>query len=77
MITILFFPNPTPHAEPSWFGFPILIKDNAPFSRDDIVHYLEENKIATRMLFGGNLIKQPAYSDMKYRIVGTLVNTDS
>ena len=69
-------PEPTPHAEPSWFGFPILVKDNSPFSRDDIVRYLEDHQIATRMLFGGNLIKQPAYSDMKYRIVGTLVNTE-
>lgn len=44
--------------------------------RDKIVNYLEENKIATRMLFGGNLIKQPAYQEIKYRIYGTLQNTD-
>jgi CDP-6-deoxy-D-xylo-4-hexulose-3-dehydrase len=72
----LILPYPTPHSEPSWFGFPILVKDDAPFTRDDIVHYLEENKIATRMLFGGNLIKQPAYCDMSYRQVGSLENTD-
>lgn len=72
----LILPHQTPHSEPSWFGFPVLVKDDAPFTRDDIVHYLEENKIATRMLFGGNLIKQPAYSDMNYRQVGSLDNTD-
>ncbi len=70
-------PHPITNSEPSWFGFPILVRGYAPFSRDDIVKYLEENKIATRMLFGGNLIKQPAYSDMEYRVVGTLVNTDN
>jgi len=69
-------PETSPGAEPSWFGFPILVRGDAPFSRGDIVRYLEENRIATRMLFGGNLIKQPAYSDMKYRNGGTLVNTE-
>jgi len=69
-------PEPTPNSEPSWFGFPILVRDDAPFSRDVIVRSLEANKIATRMLFGGNLIKQPAYSDMNYRAPDTLVNTD-
>jgi CDP-6-deoxy-D-xylo-4-hexulose-3-dehydrase len=69
-------PEPTPHSEPSWFCFPILVRGDAPFSREDIVKYLEEKKIATRMLFGGNLIKQPAYSDMKYRALDALVNTD-
>jgi len=61
---------------PSWFGFPILVKKNAPFTRDEIVHYLEKNKIATRMLFGGNLTKQPAYKNIKCRIYGKLDNTD-
>jgi len=63
-------------ADASWFGFPILVKENAPFNRSDIVNYLEENKIATRMLFGGNLIKQPAYKSIKYRTIGNLENTD-
>jgi CDP-4-dehydro-6-deoxyglucose reductase, E1 len=62
--------------KPSWFGFPILVKENAPFTKNDIVNYLEQNKIATRMLFGGNLTKQPAYKDIKYRICGSLKNTD-
>jgi CDP-6-deoxy-D-xylo-4-hexulose-3-dehydrase len=69
-------PQVTPHSEPSWFGFPILVREEAPFTRDEIVHHLEENKIATRMLFGGNLIQQPAYANMKYRQVGSLENTD-
>lgn len=69
-------PEPSSGAEPSWFGFPIFVKGNAPFSRNDIVQNLEDHKIATRMLFGGNLIRQPAYSNMKYRNGGTLVNTE-
>lgn len=69
-------PQATENSNPSWFGFPITVKDNAPFTRDEIVKYLEQNKIATRMLFGGNLIKQPAYQNTKYKIFGTLKNTD-
>ncbi len=69
-------PQPTRQSEPSWFGFPILVKEKAPFTRADIVNHLEENKIATRMLFGGNLTKQPAYEGMKYRVVEKLDNTD-
>ncbi|MFA5032627.1 MAG: lipopolysaccharide biosynthesis protein RfbH [bacterium] len=69
-------PQATKNSEPSWFGFPILIKENVPFSRADIVNYLEKNKIATRMLFGGNLTKQPAYEVIKYRLAGSLKNTD-
>ncbi|MDO8735445.1 MAG: DegT/DnrJ/EryC1/StrS family aminotransferase, partial [Elusimicrobiota bacterium] len=69
-------PYPVKNSSPSWFGFPILVKETAPFNRSDIVNYLEENRIATRMLFGGNLTKQPAYQNIKYRIVGGLKNTD-
>jgi CDP-4-dehydro-6-deoxyglucose reductase, E1 len=65
-----------PHSDPSWFGFPILVKESAPFDRSDLVRYLEDNKIATRMLFGGNLVKQPAYENASYRISGDLTNTD-
>ncbi|MDO9326747.1 MAG: lipopolysaccharide biosynthesis protein RfbH [Methanoregula sp.] len=72
----LILPRATQHSDPSWFGFPLIVRNDAPFSRDDIVHYLEEHKIATRMLFGGNLLKQPAYSDMKYRAPEALENTD-
>jgi len=69
-------PKPEENAEPSWFGFPILVKESAPFTRAEIVKYLEENKVATRMLFGGNLTKQPAYKDVKYKVFKTLENTD-
>ena len=69
-------PVATENSEPSWFGFPILVREDAPFTRAEIVNYLEENKIATRMLFGGNLTKQPAYENIKYKIIGSLENTD-
>jgi len=72
----LVLPQATKGSKPSWFGFPILVKKNAGFLRNGIVAYLEKNKIATRMLFGGNLIKQPAYAEIKYRISGGLENTD-
>jgi CDP-6-deoxy-D-xylo-4-hexulose-3-dehydrase len=72
----LMLPQAQKHSDPSWFGFPILVKKDAPFTRNDIVHYLEEHKIATRMLFGGNLTKQPAYKNVGYRISGDLKNTD-
>jgi len=69
-------PQPEKNSQPCWFGFPLLVKKTAPFTRNEIVNYLEENKIATRMLFGGNLTKQPAYQNTKYRIFGSLKNTD-
>jgi CDP-4-dehydro-6-deoxyglucose reductase, E1 len=72
----LILPEATENSEPSWFGFPILVKENVPFTRNDIVNYLEKNKIATRMLFGGNLIKQPAYQNIRYKTFGSLKNTD-
>ncbi|MGA2418068.1 MAG: lipopolysaccharide biosynthesis protein RfbH [Candidatus Staskawiczbacteria bacterium] len=69
-------PRSTKNSEPSWFGFPILVKPDTPFARAEIVNYLEKNNIATRMLFGGNLLKQPAYQNVKYRLYGSLKNTD-
>ncbi len=69
-------PQATPGSEPSWFGFPITVADDAPFTRNDLVQFLEQRKIGTRLLFGGNLIRQPAYSDKKYRIADNLINTD-
>jgi CDP-6-deoxy-D-xylo-4-hexulose-3-dehydrase len=72
----LLLPRAENDSEPSWFGFPILVRDGAPFDRDDLVGNLEANKIATRMLFGGNLTKQPAYQDIVYRVSGSLENTD-
>jgi CDP-6-deoxy-D-xylo-4-hexulose-3-dehydrase len=73
---VLILPYATPYSDPSWFGFPIIVQKDAPFNRDDIVRYLEDRKIATRMLFGGNFLKQPAYADMKYRLVESLENTN-
>ncbi len=73
----LLLPKATKKAEPAWFGFPVMIKKNPRFSRLDIVAYLEKHKIATRMLFGGNLTKQPAYTDVRYRIAGDLKHTDA
>ncbi len=70
------FPTATPGSNPSWFGFPIAVRKEAPFSRNDIVCYLEKKKIATRLLFGGNLTRQPAYREVRYRIAGDLKNTD-
>ena len=69
-------PEATPSSDPSWFAFPITVKESAPFTRNEIVAHLESNKIMTRMLFGGNLTRQPAYKDVKYRIFGELINTD-
>lgn len=69
-------PTATPKSDPSWFGFLITVKDDAGFTRDEIVQHLEKNKIATRMLFAGNITRQPAYEKVPYRIYGNLENTD-
>lgn len=69
-------PRPTSGSEPSWFGFLVTIRPDAPFTRKKLVVFLEERKIATRLLFGGNLLKQPAYQDIPHRVVGTLANSD-
>lgn len=64
-------------AEPCWFGFMLVVSDKAPFERLDIVNFLQANKIETRSLFAGNLLKHPAYLGIKHRAVGDLENTDS
>jgi CDP-6-deoxy-D-xylo-4-hexulose-3-dehydrase len=63
-------------AEPCWFGFMIILRNNCPFSRLDMVNYLQENKIETRSLFAGNLLAHPAYLHIKHRVVGDLINSD-
>jgi len=72
----LVLPERTPETDPSWFGFIVTIRPDAPFTRGDLVSHLEGRKIATRLLFGGNLTRQPAYRDVEHRIVGDLANTD-
>jgi CDP-6-deoxy-D-xylo-4-hexulose-3-dehydrase len=69
-------PETTEHANPSWFGFLLTIRDRNKINRNKLVQYLEENKIGTRLLFGGNLTKQPAYKNADYRIFNNLNNTD-
>lgn len=72
----LMLPQPTPHSDPSWFGFLLTVRPEAPFSRNQLIQHLEDNQIATRLLFGGNLTRQPAYQNIRYRVVGELTNTD-
>ena len=69
-------PKAEVNSDPCWFGFLIIIKDNAPFSRLDLVNFLELKKIATRSLFSGNLLRHPAYSKIKRRVIGKLTNSD-
>jgi len=70
-------PQATPGSDPSWFGFLLTVREDAPFSRNELVRYLDERRIATRLLFSGNITRQPAYQNVPYRIVGDLTNTDT
>ena len=69
-------PVPTEHADPSWFGFPITLKENCPVSRLDLLTYLDQNKVGTRLLFAGNLTKQPYMVGTEFRVSGDLANTN-
>ncbi len=73
---VLMLPESTLGSEPSWFGFPLAVRADAPFTRDQLTRHLDGAKIGTRLLFGGNLVRQPAYEDIQKRVVGELPNTD-
>ena len=78
---VFILPEATPNSKPSWFGFILTVREEAGFSRDDIVSYLESQGIQTRMLFAGNLIKHPCFDEMRssgegFKVIGSLKNTD-
>jgi len=69
-------PKATPNSNPSWFGFPITLKADCGVNRVDLLRFLNQHKIGSRLLFAGNLTKQPYFKDVEYRVVGELTNTD-
>jgi CDP-4-dehydro-6-deoxyglucose reductase, E1 len=72
----LFLPEATANSDPSWFGFPVTIRVNAGFDRVDLLKYLDKVKVGSRLLFAGNIIRQPYFADVNYRVTGPLTNTD-
>lgn len=75
--SVFILPRALDKSEPSWFAFPLTVRKDAPFTRRELVCYLEEHQIETRMLFGGNILKHPAYEDIKCRISGSLEQTEN
>ena len=76
LVDFLEVAEPTPNSEPSWFGFPVTLKESSGVQRVDLLKYLDQHKIGTRLLFAGNLIRQPYFEGVEYRVVGDLINTD-
>lgn len=72
----LMLPEATPNSEPSWFGFPLTLREGAPFKREALTAFLEKRRIGTRLLFAGNITRQPYFSKVPYRKIGSLENSD-
>jgi CDP-6-deoxy-D-xylo-4-hexulose-3-dehydrase len=72
----LVLPEATADSDPSWFGFPVTLREAAPVSRTDLLGYLDQNKVGTRLLFAGNLTRQPYMAERHYRVAGALANSD-
>jgi CDP-6-deoxy-D-xylo-4-hexulose-3-dehydrase len=69
-------PRWLPAADPSWFAFPLTVRDTAPFDRVTLTRYLEARRVETRVLFAGNILEQPGYKDIECRVIGDLPNAD-
>jgi len=72
----LMMPKATPNSEPSWFGFPITLDPKHPANREELLRFLDGKKIGTRLMFAGNIVKQPAYRNVKFKVIGDLSNSD-
>ena len=73
---VFILPEATPNSDPSWFGFPIAVRESAPFTRDELTLHFDAKKIGTRLMFAGNLLRQPAYAGIECRVIGDMKNTD-